>query len=150
MKKQKGVVLFFAMIVLLLMTIIGVSLAMNSTRSLRMAGSGVERMEALSISRGAQDLVIKTYSGKKELTDLAGETKLTVSGLPTGKSAPEVIITAKPLGTVDIGCGRQRNATSNNIGCRRIEINTESKYGREKLGRLVIVSGIRQEVITGS
>ncbi|MGZ0787976.1 PilX N-terminal domain-containing pilus assembly protein, partial [Pseudomonas saponiphila] len=43
MKKQKGIVLFFALIILLLMTIIGVALAVNSTQSMRMSGAGSER-----------------------------------------------------------------------------------------------------------
>ncbi|MCD8558337.1 MAG: pilus assembly PilX N-terminal domain-containing protein, partial [Shewanella xiamenensis] len=52
MRKQKGIVLFFALIVLLLMTIIGVALAVNSTQSMRMSGAGSERIEAKSIADG--------------------------------------------------------------------------------------------------
>ncbi|MGS0726875.1 pilus assembly PilX family protein, partial [Shewanella sp. 0m-11] len=58
MQKQKGIVLFFSLIVLLIMTVIGVALAVNSTQSIRMAGAGSERVEAVAVARGAQDRVI--------------------------------------------------------------------------------------------
>ena len=45
-KRQQGIVLFFSLIVLVLMTLIGVALAVNSTQSLRMSGAGSERIEA--------------------------------------------------------------------------------------------------------
>lgn len=52
MKRQKGVVLFFALIILIIMTVIGVALAVNSTQSLRMSGAGSERIEAKAIADG--------------------------------------------------------------------------------------------------
>lgn len=59
MRKQKGIVLFFALIVLLLMTIIGVALAVNSTQSMRMSGAGSERIEAKSIADGGLEAAIE-------------------------------------------------------------------------------------------
>ena len=61
MKNQRGVVLFFALIVLIIMRLIGVALAVNSTQSLRMAGAGAERIEAIAIANGALDSVISKY-----------------------------------------------------------------------------------------
>lgn len=56
LRSQKGVVLFFAIIVLLVLTIIGVSLAVNSTMSLNMANAGSERIEAIhEINEGLQN-----------------------------------------------------------------------------------------------
>lgn len=58
MKRQKGVVLFFALIVLIIMTVIGVALAVNSTQSLRMSGAGSERLEAKALADGGCSIVI--------------------------------------------------------------------------------------------
>ncbi|RLV61425.1 pilus assembly protein PilX [Parashewanella curva] len=144
MKKQQGVVLFFALIVLLLMTIIGVSLAMNSTQSLRMAGSGVERLEAVAHAQGAQEKFIMEYEGTPMLTDLDAEARMTDNEMKVN----HVVV---PLENVDVECGRSAKATSgNNIRCRRIEVTSDGVYGREDLGRMSVVTGIQQEVLTGS
>ncbi|MFL7045707.1 PilX N-terminal domain-containing pilus assembly protein [Vibrio cyclitrophicus] len=42
------------MVVLIVMTIIGVALAVNSSQSLRMAGAGGDRISALSKAQGGQ------------------------------------------------------------------------------------------------
>ena len=55
MKKQEGMVLFFSLIILIIMTVIGVALAVNSSQSMKMAGAGSERVEAMSAAQGAQD-----------------------------------------------------------------------------------------------
>jgi len=62
-QKQQGIVLFFSLIILVLMTIIGVALAVNSTQSLRMAGAGAERIDAMASAQGAQDKAILANSG---------------------------------------------------------------------------------------
>ena len=71
MRKQKGIVLFFALIVLLLMTIIGVALAVNSTQSMRMSGAGSERIEAKAIADGGLEAVLEKVNKEKSLTTLS-------------------------------------------------------------------------------
>lgn len=142
MKHQQGVVLFFALIVLIIMTVIGVALAVNSTQSLRMAGAGAERIEAMAIANGALDSVIKMYQGAG-FANMSDETQAEELG---GK---QTIIPMPKDGTVqDVSCQRSSKASGANlIKCRRLEVISTANFGREDLGQLTVVTGIEQEVL---
>ncbi|MCP3128076.1 PilX N-terminal domain-containing pilus assembly protein [Shewanella sp. KJ2020] len=144
MKKQKGVVLFFALIVLIIMTVIGVALAVNSTQSLRMSGAGTERIEAKAIADGGLEQIISDYSGAL-LANLNAETDTAVfSGNQKLTPLPET-------GVRDVGCQRTSNATGANlVSCRRVEISSSVTFGRDNLGSLTVVSGVEQQVLTGN
>ncbi|MFB2686755.1 pilus assembly PilX N-terminal domain-containing protein [Shewanella sp. FJAT-51649] len=144
MRKQKGIVLFFALIVLVLMTVIGVALAVNSTQSLRMSGAGAERIEAKAIADGGLEQVISDYSGE-QLANLNAEADTTVfNSRQTLKPLPET-------GVRDVGCQRTSNATGANlVSCRRAEISSSVTFGRDNLGSLTVVSGVEQQVLTGN
>lgn len=144
MKKQKGVVLFFALIVLVIMTVIGVALAVNSTQSLRMAGAGSERVEAAAIANGAIDAVIAKNNG----ANFANMSVSTPEVLLGGKQS---IIPMPKDGTVqDVSCNRTSKASGADlISCRRLEIQSAVTFGRENLGTLQVTTGIEQEVLTG-
>ncbi|MCH1928593.1 pilus assembly PilX N-terminal domain-containing protein [Shewanella sp. A25] len=149
MKKQKGVVLFFALIVLIIMTVIGVALAVNSTQSLRMAGAGSERIEAKALADGAIDRVLLNNSAA-ELAKLAEKDDSTfLDGNQT--------LTPLPLDSdgnpdaKDVSCQRSSKASGTDLfKCRRLEISSSVNFGRENLGRLTVVTGIEQEVLNGS
>ncbi|MCL1036871.1 pilus assembly PilX N-terminal domain-containing protein [Shewanella submarina] len=145
MKKQQGVVLFFSLIVLLMMTVIGVALAVNSSQSLRMAGAGSERVEALAAAQGAQARAINNNQG----SNMANiDNDIPVPADATFPNASSVIV---PSEFGDVNCQRSADASSTNlISCRRMEITTEAKFGRDNLGRLSVVTGVEQEVLTGS
>lgn len=145
MKKQKGVVLFFALIVLIIMTVIGVALAVNSTQSLRMAGAGAERIEAHAIANGGLDMAINKYRG----AGLANMTADTPDNLFGGK---QNLIPMPKDGTIqDVSCQRSSKASGANlISCRRLEVQSAVTFGRDDLGLLQVVAGIEQEVLTGS
>ena len=143
MKKQKGIVLFFSLIILLIMTVIGVALAINSNQSIRMAGAGSERVEAMAAAHGAQDSVIDANKG------------VVLASLPAGQTAAGTMLgvtsTITPLQLNDVGCQRSSTASSANlISCRRSEITSIAAFGRNNLGQLTIVAGVEQEVLTGS
>ncbi|MGL4711555.1 MAG: pilus assembly PilX family protein [Shewanella sp.] len=141
MKKQQGIVLFFALIVLLLMTLIGVALAVNSTQSLRMAGAGAERIEAKAIADGGLQQVISNYQGAlfANLNDEKTETEF------NGTQR----LTPLPLtGVKDVGCQRTGSASGANlVSCRRVEISSTRTFGRDDLGQLTVVVGVEQEVL---
>ncbi|ACA85589.1 pilus assembly PilX family protein [Shewanella woodyi] len=142
MKKQEGMILFFSLIVLVIMTVIGVALAVNSTQSIRMAGAGSERVEAMAAAHGALDSVIDSNQGVA-LANLTGEMN---AGTMLG-----VASTITPLQLDDVSCQRSANASSSNlISCRRSEITSVSSFGRNNMGRLTVVGGVEQEVLTGS
>tara|TARA_R110001583_G_C5663615_1_gene409879 strand:+ start:1293 stop:1730 length:438 start_codon:yes stop_codon:yes gene_type:complete len=139
-KNQQGIVLFFSLIVLVLMTLIGVALAVNSTQSLRMAGAGSERLEAMALAQGEQDKTILTYTNNR-LTDM------TVA-FTTVDNDLGVSNTLTPLTIVDVEC-RSTKANSE-IYCRRVEISSSATFGRSDMGLVTVVSGIEQEVLPGS
>ncbi|MCG9711320.1 pilus assembly PilX N-terminal domain-containing protein [Shewanella insulae] len=154
MNKQKGVVLFFALIVLILMTVIGVALAVNSTQSLRMAGAGAERIEAKALADGgvAAVLLNKTPAFLATMTAIDNQNSF---------SGGTQVLTPLPL--VDDGSGNlivqpknvscQRSAAASGTDlfkCRRIEISSQVNFGRDNLGQVLVVTGIEQEVLSGS
>ena len=142
-QKQQGIVLFFSLIILVIMTVIGVALAVNATQSLRMAGAGSERVEAMLSAQGAQDKVIIANQGTT-LTNMAAVS--VQNDLALG-----VTNTMTPLVNDDVPCARAPKATGPNlISCRRVEISSAAAFGRSQLGLVTVVSGIEQKVLTGS
>ncbi|GIU36223.1 MULTISPECIES: PilX N-terminal domain-containing pilus assembly protein [Shewanella] len=144
MKKQKGVVLFFALIVLIIMTVIGVALAINSTQSLRMSGAGSERIEAKAIADGGLEQIISDYSGE-QFANLNAVTETSVF------NSNQKLKPLPDAGVRDVGCQRTANATGANlVSCRRVEISSSVTFGRDNLGSLTVVSGVEQQVLTGN
>lgn len=143
MKRQQGMVLFFSLIILIIMTVIGVALAVNSGQSLRMAGAGAERVEALAAAQGAQDRAIDTQKGA---------TLANLNAAATVKDPTlDVSSTITPLATGDVSCQRSTKASSANlISCRRVEVQSATRFGRKDMGQLTVVAGVEQEVLTGS
>ncbi|WP_351019152.1 pilus assembly PilX N-terminal domain-containing protein [Shewanella sp. AC91-MNA-CIBAN-0169] len=143
LKKQQGIVLFFSLIILVLMTLIGVALAVNSTQSLRMSGAGSERIEAMASAQGGQDKAILVNQGTTMATMTVAST--------TVDAALGVSNTITPMTVGDVGCQRSTKASSGNlISCRRVEISSSSTFGRSNMGLVTVVAGIEQEVLTGS
>ncbi|TVP14987.1 PilX N-terminal domain-containing pilus assembly protein [Shewanella sp. KCT] len=153
MRKQKGIVLFFSLIVLILMTVIGVALAVNSTQSLRMAGAGAERIEAKALADGGVAAVLLNKTPAFLATMTAIDNQNSFSG---GKQ----ILTPLPLVNVggslvvqpkNVSCQRSAAASGTDLfKCRRIEISSQVSFGRDNLGQVLVVTGIEQEVLSGS
>jgi len=141
-QKQQGIVLFFSLIVLVLMTIIGVALAVNSTQSLRMAGAGAERIDAIASALGAQD---------KAILANAGIVATMTSVSTTVDNELGVSNTLTPLVDGDSDCHRDPKASDpRSISCLKAEISSEARFGRSNMGQVTVVVGIQQEVLTGS
>jgi type IV pilus assembly protein PilX len=144
LQKQKGIVLFFSLIVLIIMTVIGVALAVNSTQSLRMAGAGAERVDAKAVADGGLAQVIADYSGAL-LANLSVEKTTSVFG------SDQAVIPLPESGVRDVGCQRASNATGANlVSCRRAEFTSSVTFGRDNLGSLTVASGVEQQVLTGN
>ena len=148
-RNQQGIVLFFSLIVLIIMTVIGVALAVNSTQSLRMAGAGAERIEAKALADGGLAEVLAAKS-KAYLA--------TLSQIDTDNSYSGGAQVLTPLPLVDDGSGNlivkqgtfpclpnPKANQSNKFGCRKVEISSQVNFGREKLGQIIVVTGIEQE-----
>lgn len=144
MKKQQGIVLFFSLIILIIMTVIGVALAVNSTQSLRMSGAGAERLEAKAIADGGLAQVISDNSGAPLANLSAVQTDNVFGG-------SQIITPLPETGVRDVGCQRTANATGANlVSCRRAEITSTVAFGRDNLGTLTVASGVEQQVLTGN
>lgn len=142
-ERQQGVVLFFSLIVLVLMTLIGVALAVNSTQSLRMAGAGSERLDAMASAKGSQDKTILANTGNTLTTMIITST--------TMDNDLGVSNTLTPLVVGDVPCQRSIIPNSGaSISCRRVEVSSAASFGRSDMGLVTVVAGIEQEVITGS
>nr|WP_194956055.1 pilus assembly PilX N-terminal domain-containing protein [Shewanella sp. BF02_Schw] len=137
-KTQQGIVLFFSLIVLVLMTLIGVALAVNSTQSLRMSGAGSERIEAMASAQGGQDKVILANTGNT-FTSMTAISQTIDNELG-------VTNTITPLIVGDVKCQRNVKGNSIPIFCRRIEISSAATFGRNNMGLVTVVAGIEQEV----
>ncbi|MCZ4336267.1 pilus assembly PilX N-terminal domain-containing protein [Shewanella colwelliana] len=154
MQKQKGVVLFFSLIVLIIMTVIGVALAVNSTQSLRMAGAGTERIEAKASADGGVAAVLlnktpaflATMSNVDNANNYSGGTQV-LTPLPlVDDGAGGLKVEPK-----NVSCQRSVAASGTDLfKCRRIEISSQVRFGRDDLGQLTVVTGIEQEVLSGS
>ncbi|RTR34624.1 pilus assembly PilX family protein [Shewanella atlantica] len=144
MRKQKGIALFFSLIVLVIMTVIGVALAVNSNQSMRMAGAGSERLEAKAVADGGLTQVIADNAGAS-FASLATRTTVTTFG------SNQVITPLPETGVRDVGCQRTSNATGADlVSCRRVQITSTVAFGRDDLGSLTVASGVEQQVLTGN
>lgn len=145
MKGQQGAVLFFALVTLVLMTLIGVTLAGNASLSMRMSGTGAERISALAASQGVLAKEVKAREGASLANIVSPE------HIPGDFQGFGVSTTIAPLTDGDVGCQRSEQASSVNlISCRRIEVSSSTKFGRNDLGEVTVVTGIEQQVLTGS
>jgi len=153
-KRQKGIVLFFALIVLLVMTVIGVALAVNSTQSLRMSGAGSERIEAKALADGGIAALLLAKTPAYLATMIAIDSANAYSGgkqvltpLPlVDDGAGNLIVQPK-----NVSCQRSGDASGTDLfKCRRIEISSQVTYGRDGLGQLTVITGVEQEVLSGS
>jgi type IV pilus assembly protein PilX len=146
MKKQKGIVLFFSLIILIVMTVIGVALAVNSTQSLRMSVAGSERIEAMAFAQGEQDKTIFVNAGSTMANMTAIST--TVNDELGVSKTLTVTNTLTPMTIGDVGCQRSTKANAANlIRCRRIEISSAVTFGRNEMGLVTVITGIEQEVL---
>jgi len=141
MKKQQGIVLFFALIVLIIMTVIGVALAVNSSQSLRMSGAGSERVEFKAVADGGLQAVIVKYQGALFANLNATKTEALFN-------ATQQLTPIPSIGPMNVGCQRTANATGANlVNCRRVEISSTKVFGRDNLGQLTVVAGVEQQVL---
>nr|WP_243883796.1 PilX N-terminal domain-containing pilus assembly protein [Shewanella algae] len=149
-RQQRGVVLFFALILLIILTLIGVALAVNSSQSLRMAGAGAERVEAKALADGGLQAVLNA----KSQAELATMTAIDTGNSYSGGTQDLTPLPLKSDGTVDarnVSCQRSRDASGTDlIKCRRVEVSSQVRYGRDNLGQLTVIEGVEQEVLNGS
>ncbi|EDQ00653.1 pilus assembly PilX family protein [Shewanella benthica] len=138
MKKQKGMILFFSLIFLMIMTVIGVALAVNSSQSMKMAGAGSDRIAAMTSAQGAQERAIFQSQGVS--LDHLKQT-LVVENNSLG-----VTSVFTPQASSSKKCQRS-NKPNPKIGCTKLEVSSTAVFGRKGLGLLTVVTGIEQEFI---
>lgn len=146
--RQQGAILFFALIILFIMTMIGTGLALNSGMTLRMAGAGTERLQALSAVKGAQSNILSDPLLQKQLANISTDFSPEISIATDTLNSTTIL---HPLHKNDVNCQRTSQAhASNLVSCRRLEMHTSTTFGRHNLGSVTVISGIEQEILTGS
>jgi len=138
MKTQQGMVLFFSLIVLLIMTVVGVAIAMSSTQSLRMSQAGAERVKASVAVQGALNAVVVDNQGSV-LANLD-------EPLAINNPAYQATSTLTPLTEGDVACARSTRPTAG-VACRKIEVTSQVSFGRDNTAQLFFVTGLEQEVL---
>ncbi|MCH1925444.1 pilus assembly PilX N-terminal domain-containing protein [Shewanella sp. C32] len=153
LQRQRGVVLFFALILLVVMTFIGVALALNSGQSLRMAGAGSERVDAKAVADGGLAAVLNGMSGGNLATLMQRTERSLFNGAQVLTPLPLVDDGAGGLKVLpqNVSCKRSANASDTTlIRCRRVEVSSSVVYGRDNLGQLTVTEGVEQQVLNGS
>ncbi|MFQ6371296.1 PilX N-terminal domain-containing pilus assembly protein [Shewanella sp. YIC-542] len=150
LKKQSGIVLFFALILLIVMTVIGVALAVNAGQSLRMAGAGSERIEAKAVADGGLAAVMNTYT-PAELSTMAQLQERSFFGGKQTLTPLPILPAGAASSARNVPCQRVAPATGTDMAtCRRIEVQNRVSYGRDDLGSITVTQGIEQELLKGS
>ncbi|MCL1123050.1 pilus assembly PilX family protein [Shewanella surugensis] len=138
MKDQQGMVLFFSLIILLIMTVVGVAIAMSSTQSLRMSQAGADRVKASVAVQGALNAVVLDNQGSV----LANLYDSLVINDPDYQATSTLI----PLNEGDVPCARSTRPTAG-VACRKVEVTSQVSFGRDNAAQLSFVTGLEQEVL---
>ncbi|GLP97142.1 PilX N-terminal domain-containing pilus assembly protein [Paraferrimonas sedimenticola] len=141
MKHQQGIVLFFALVVLLVLTVIGTSLAVSAGFSARMASTSAERVEAFHMINGAQLRLIEDEASR------AGDSRfVTVTGTDQVTDA-SLNVNSDIEFNIETGCRRSSTASSASLfGCRHLDVTSRTTFGRNNRGNVAVVSAVEQPV----
>ncbi len=127
MTKQKGVALFIAMLMLLMLTAIGSVLLSGSNLDLKMADAAAQRMASDQLLEGAiEDILTSTTTAAKFGADSSDIT--VASG-----AFDDVSATATPRG--ETACKRTLNPNQvKGFSCRYVDVRVSTEHGRSKSG----------------
>ncbi|GLS82560.1 pilus assembly PilX family protein [Paraferrimonas haliotis] len=141
LNNQQGIVLFFALVVLLILTVIGTSLAVSSGFSARMATTSAERVESLHTINGSQLRLIDEEAAKQgESLFVKGVGTTSVTDANTGVASDIKFL-------VETGCRRSSSASSaSTFSCRQSEVASQVSFGKNNRGNIGIVSAVEQPV----
>lgn len=142
MKRQRGVVIIVASLLLLVITLAAVGVATRSRSALQMTSATNARSEALHLVNGAQ-------AGFLETQRLARGQSVLISNAGTVSSTDAQGVVNTVSFRVEAQCRRSRKATATGIlTCRHSELESAVAYGKSNRGGLSVVTGLEQPVLS--
>lgn len=142
MRTHKGAVLVVSTLLLVLLMVLGLSLAGGSRVTLMGAAASAARQQALQQARGAQE-------GFVERQRLARENSLLLTNSGTQTQADTLFSAEHSIGFIgEAPCKRTELADAgSNFVCRTNQVSSRVRYGKGELGSLSVTTGIEQQVL---
>ena len=148
--KQQGIVLIAAMLIILMVSGIAVSLMSGSSIDSKMVNATQDSYRAESITRGDTEQVIKAEIGRKGNSKFLIKKSAYKSDSLTIEHSGDSTVKLSNVNTnpnTDLLDCPARFAATPGIKCNYLKLKTTMNYGRNNKNKLIIVSGIEQEMI---
>ena len=144
MRKQSGVALFAAMIILVILAILSIALLEDSTMDLKMSGAR-EDVNISNITLQASSVDILANTGRSSFAVATNSSQFTSSTFTDVTSSTEVI-------EEEVECKRKYDVTTSDIKCKYLKLNLTDTFGRKKVGggqwgTNVIGVGVEQPIL---
>ena len=142
MRRQCGAVLVVSTFLLVLLMVLGLSLAGGSRVTLMGSAASAARQLALQQARGAQE-------GFVERQRLAREDSLLLTNSGTQTQADTLFSAEHSIGFIaEAPCKRTALADAgSNFVCRTNQVSSQVRYGKGEMGRMSVTTGIEQQVL---
>ena len=148
-KRQSGVVLITAMIMIVAVTAVAVSLMSNSSIDLKITNAAQERAQAESILLGEiQKIIVREGKKAGESNFLLERQQIPGDGVDIHESGDESESKLRNLnnGELALNCPRQY-AFTEGMSCNMTEVESTISYGTKNKHTITVVIGIGQEYI---
>ncbi|TMO64553.1 pilus assembly PilX family protein [Pseudoalteromonas aurantia] len=152
-KKQQGIVLVTAMVMIVAVTAVAVTLMSSSSIDLKITNAAQEREQAENLLIGEVQRVIQSESKKPSGSNhfLMSPQQLEIDKNKTfpGEHDTDNEMRALNSGAMQLNCPRSFKYTKG-VMCNLTEISTTVEYGTRTRHRLTVVVGVGQQYINKS
>ncbi|MGY3857600.1 type IVa pilus pseudopilin TppD [Aeromonas sp. NJAU223] len=142
MKRQRGVALIVALIILVPLTLIAVVVMQSSGQDLKMAGSAASFRQAEHRLEGIIEAAMQSNNVSTLISNMGASAAITVN---SSNASAAVALTTR----TETVCKRKVEASSNNVipACKYVELQTSVNYGKYA-SQLNWVAGVEQPLLT--
>lgn len=147
MKKQQGIVLIIALIMVVAVTGIAVTLMNSSSVDIKITNAAQEREVAENELIGiVQNVIAREVARGANSALFRKKSEIPATGFDMGQVAQESnVLTNVNNGPKDLRCPRKYNFTPG-VACNMVKIDTTIDYGTKSNHSITITSGIAQEM----
>jgi type IV pilus assembly protein PilX len=148
--KQQGIVLIAAMLIILMVSGIAISLMTGSAIDSKIVNATQDSYRAESIGRGDTEQAIKAEIGRKEASKFIIKRSAYESDSFTIEHSGDSTVTVTNVNTnpnMDLLDCPARFAPTPGIKCNYLKLETTRNYGSNNKNKLIIKTGIEQEMI---
>ncbi|WP_349919649.1 type IVa pilus pseudopilin TppD [Aeromonas veronii] len=142
MKRQRGVALIVALIILVPLTLIAVVVMQSSGQDLKMAGSAAIFRQAEHRLEGIIEAAMQSNNVSTLISNMGASAAITVN---SSNASAAVALTTR----TETVCKRKVEASSSNVipACKYVELQTSVNYGKYA-SQLNWVAGVEQPLLT--